>query len=337
LNLKILIISLFIPLFIFSTVSIITIIVIFNETIVPVYGQNKNEKEYENDYLDSISLVTNLSKARVNDIDIAYKIYDNGNNNNTILLIAGSGQTMNAWESYFIKKLVASNNTVIVFDNRGIGNTTQGTKPFSIKQFANDTVGLLEKLEIDEKIDILGFSMGSLIAQEIPLIHPDKVSKLILYGSTCGGGKDAAVIPDKKVMDIFYTLRNQTILKNISADEINKNILFLYFPEDWIENNTQYLKNFLVTSELLDPEIFKLQGEAYLNWNGSCDNINNIRIPTLVIVGTEDVATLPIDSIKLVQKIPGALLIQIKDAGHGLMYQYPERFSEVIQLFLNEL
>ena len=108
-----------------------------------------------------------MNRVKVNDIDIAYKI--DGNGNNTILLIAGSGQTKNAWEPSFIKKLVASNNTVIVFDNRGIGDTTIGTKPFSIKQFANDTIELLEKLGINKKIDVLGFSLGSLIAQEIAL------------------------------------------------------------------------------------------------------------------------------------------------------------------------
>ena len=145
--------------------------------------------------------------------------------------------------------------------------------------------------------------------------------------------KDAA-IPDKKLMDIFYTLSNQEMLKNMSVDEINKNISLLYFPENWIKNNSQYLKNFPVTSESLDQEIFKLQGGAYMNWNGSCDNISNIRIPTLIIVGTDDVATLPIDSVKLAQKIPGAWLIQIKDAGHGLMYQYPVKFSKIIQVFL---
>ena len=274
-----------------------------------------------------------MNIVKVNDIDIAYKIY--GNENNTILLIAGSGQTKNAWEPSFIKNLVASNNTVIVFDNRGIGDTTIGTKPFSIKQFANDTIELLEKLGINKKIDVLGFSLGSLIAQEIALNHPEKIRKLILYGSTDGVGKDAAAVSDKKIMNIFYTLRNQEIFKNMSIEEINKNISLLYFQEDWIKNNSEYLKNIPVTRETLDYEIFKLQGEAYMNWNGSYNIINNIRIPTLIIVGTDDAVTLPINSVRLAQKIQGAWLIQIKDAGHGLMYQYPIKFSKIIQLFLD--
>ena len=66
-------------------------------------------------------------------------------------------------------------------------------------------------------------------------------------------------------MKIFYTLRNQEIFKNMSIEEINKNISLLYFQEDWIKNNSEYLKNFPVTREPLDHEIFKLQGEAYMN------------------------------------------------------------------------
>ena len=246
---------------------------------------------------------------------------------------------MNAWEPYLIKKLVESNNSVIVFDNRGIGNTTKGIKPFSIKQFAYDTIELLEKLGIDKKIDILGFSMGSLIAQEIALNHPEKIRKLILYASTCSVRKDDAndaTIPDKEILNIFFKLRNQVMLKNMSVDEINKKISLLYFSEDWIKNNSDYLKNFPVINEPLNSEIFKLQGEAYVNWNGSCNTINNIRIPTLIMVGTDDAVTPPANSIKLAQKIPGAWLIQIKDASHGLMYQYPLKFSEIIQLFLNQ-
>jgi pimeloyl-ACP methyl ester carboxylesterase len=63
---------------------------------------------------------------------------------------------MDAWEPSLLKEL-SSNHTVIIFDNRGVGNTTIGTKPFSIRQFANDTVGLLDALKI-QNADVLGFS-----------------------------------------------------------------------------------------------------------------------------------------------------------------------------------
>jgi pimeloyl-ACP methyl ester carboxylesterase len=83
-------------------------------------------------------------------------------------------------------KKLSSNHTVIVFDNRGVGNTTTGTKPFSIQQFANDTAGLLDFLKI-QKADVLGYSMGSFVAEQLTVTHPEKVNRLILVASSCGG------------------------------------------------------------------------------------------------------------------------------------------------------
>ena len=83
-----------------------------------------------------------LKKVHVGDIDVAYKIFGKGNN--TIILINGGGENMNFWDPHFLKEL-STNNSVIVFDSRGIGNTTLGNKPFTISQFANDTAGLLNQ------------------------------------------------------------------------------------------------------------------------------------------------------------------------------------------------
>jgi pimeloyl-ACP methyl ester carboxylesterase len=119
---------------------------------------------------------------RVGDIDIAYKVFGKGD---PFLLISGSGLVMDGWDPTMLTNL-SSNHTVIIFDNRGVGNTTAGTKPFSIVQFANDTAGLLDVLKI-QKADVLGFSMASFIAQELALLHPEKVNRLVLYGASCGG------------------------------------------------------------------------------------------------------------------------------------------------------
>src|SRR5439155_1592502 len=123
-----------------------------------------------------------LKKVHVGDIDIAYKTFGKGD---PILLVSGLGVDMNRWAPSTLKSL-SSNHTVIIFDNRGIGNTTSGTKPFSIQQFANDTVGLLDSLKI-QKADVLGYSIGSFIAQQLTVTHPEKVNRLILVAASCGG------------------------------------------------------------------------------------------------------------------------------------------------------
>jgi pimeloyl-ACP methyl ester carboxylesterase len=123
-----------------------------------------------------------IKKVHVGDIDIAYKTFGKGE---PILLISGSANVMDFWSPSMLQEL-SSNHTVIIFDNRGVGNTTSGSKPFSIQQFTNDTVGLLDALKIP-KADVLGFSMGSFVAQGLTLMHPEKVNRLILYAASCGG------------------------------------------------------------------------------------------------------------------------------------------------------
>ena len=128
-----------------------------------------------------------VKKAHVGDIDIGYKILGNiSNDSNIIVLISGGSNTMNFWPHHMLNEL-SLNNTVLIFDSRGIGNSTSGNKTFSIGQFANDTVGLLDVLNISRKVDVLGFSLGSLVAQEIAYMHPERVNRLILYGSLYGG------------------------------------------------------------------------------------------------------------------------------------------------------
>ncbi|MDQ2685134.1 MAG: alpha/beta hydrolase, partial [Thermoproteota archaeon] len=123
-----------------------------------------------------------LEKTQVGDIEIAYKMFGKGD---PLILHNGASDGMDAWDPSFLTRL-ASNNTVIVFDSRGIGNTTAGTEPYSIPLVANDTAGLMDALGI-QQANILGFSLSTFITQQFAVSYPDKVSSLILIAGTCGG------------------------------------------------------------------------------------------------------------------------------------------------------
>ena len=71
------------------------------------------------------------------------------------------------------------------------------------------------------------------------------------------------------------------------------------------------------------------------NWSGICDNLSKISDPTLVITGTDDVVVPSANSLIIAAKIPGAWLVQIKDAGHQLLDQYPDKVNKVLQTFLS--
>ena len=107
---------------------------------------------------------------------------------------------------------------MIAFDQRGIGNTTMGTKPYSMQQLANNTAGLLDALKIP-KADVMGYSLGSFIAQAFTISYPEKVNSVILVASTCGG-KDGINKPPE-----FKKLQSEIVNKSlnnipITTDEI---------------------------------------------------------------------------------------------------------------------
>jgi pimeloyl-ACP methyl ester carboxylesterase len=286
------------------------------------YGQaNSNSNNTNTNSLDVQDIPA--KKVHVGDIDIAYKVFGKGD---PFLLISGSGLVMDAWEPSILRDL-SSNHTVIIFDNRGVGNTTAGDKPFSIVQFANDTAGLLDALKI-QKADVLGFSMASFIAQELALLHPEKVNRLVLYGASCGGKDNIPQSPE--VVKILSDIVNNRIQDQEKA-------LSVSYPLSWIKSNPNF--TFPQPKETISPDTLKKQFnivESWFatNWSGVCGQLSKISVPTLVITGTEDVAVPAANSLIVAQKIPGSWLVQIKGAGHGLMQQYPEKFVRVLQTFL---
>jgi pimeloyl-ACP methyl ester carboxylesterase len=295
-------------------------------SLVPAYSQGQNINSLSSpssSFQSKAAMIDNIpfQKVTVGDINIAYKQLGKSNAK-PIILITGLGATLDMWSPLLLEQLTSSNYSVTIFDNRGTRNTTAGTKQFSISQFAKDTAGLLDALKI-AKADVLGWSMGSYIAQELTLTNPDKVSNLILYASGCGG-QDATPTSPKIIQTISNT--------SMSIQQRIEKLLPFLFPTKWFKANPDYLNYFPIPKESVSAQIIRQQIEAVTIWTGTCNAISNITQPTLVIVGTDD-APLQ-DSLMLAGRIPGSWLVQIRDAGHGLMYQYPSEFNRVLITFL---
>ena len=152
-----------------------------------------------------------LEKVRVGDIDVAYKMFGKGD---PILFFNGASDGMDAWDPSFLTSL-SSNHTVIAFDQRGIGNTTAGSKPYTYQQLANDTAGLLDALKMP-KADVMGYSLGSYLAQQLTIMYPDKVNSLVLVGSSCGG-KDHTPKPPE-----FIKLQSEIVNKSLNNVSISQ-------------------------------------------------------------------------------------------------------------------
>lgn len=293
-----------------------------NNNIPNVTGQINDSQIQKNTFPSKDALITDNNatsqKVKVGDIDIAYKLFGKGD---PVLMIPGFSMTKEMWGP--ILNDLSENHTVIIFDNRGIGETTAGNRTFSMNQFINDIVGLIEALEIEKPIDVLGLSLGGMIAQELAMSHPEIVNHLIVVASSCGGEK--SLPPQLSPRD----------LQSMQTGTANKS-LFLHalFPDNWIRENSDEINRTFALPQV-SQEILLKYGEAVSKWKGSCDSISNIDKPVLVITGTEDITSPPINSLKIAEKIPSAWLIQIDGGGHGVMQQYPETVDKIIEIFLS--
>jgi pimeloyl-ACP methyl ester carboxylesterase len=323
---------------IFLFVLIISTSIIATNTPL-VYGQT-NQSITKNEGLLNIQDIP-AKKVHVGDIDIAYKMLGKGD---PILLFNGASDGMDAWDPSFLEGL-SSNHTVIAFDTRGIGNTTTGSKPYTYQQLANDSAGLLDALKIP-KADVMGYSLGSYIAEQLAIMFPDKVNSLLLVGSSCGG-KDHTPKPPE-----FIKLQSDIVNKSLNNVSISheemKELVSASLGSGWIRLHPESLDipaNITTLQQLkpgLPPEIANNQNnvgkhwEDNPNWSGACDELAKLAKPTLVITGTDDNMYQPhVNSLKIVEKIPGAWLVQIKDAGHAVMYQYPEEIAKILNTFLS--
>ncbi len=256
----------------------------------------------------------------VADISIGYRVFGSGY---PLLLIMGYGSTMNLWESSLIRKL-ASRFKVVIFDNRGTGISTTGTKPFSIEQFCEDTARLMDAIGI-QQAHVLGWSMGSLIAQELILRHPSRVNKLILYATYSSEG----MFPPSP--EIIQQLTDMTG----TPEERGMRFISTLFPGIWLQNNGQRIGEiFFRPMGNLPEETLQQQSKAIDEWNGSEGRLGEISNPVLLITGTEDCLVLPQNSHFMHEKIPNAQLELIGNGGHGLMFQYPDIFCEKVVAFL---
>ena len=234
-----------------------------------------------------------------------------------------------AYIGLFAPSAIPRHSLAAYSQNQRLGQSTTGTKQFSINQFANDTIGLLDTLKI-RRADILGFSIGSYIAQEIALKNPNRVNSLILYASSCGGKN--AVPPRPQVLQAVSAITNTSLSAQQKIDRITSTL----FPSEWFKANPNYQSYIPNSKEPVSFEIIQRQQQATVSWfsMGTCNTLSKITQPTLAIVGTDDMWTPAANSLMIAEKIPGASVIQIKGAGHGLMYQFPDKFSKVVSTFL---
>jgi pimeloyl-ACP methyl ester carboxylesterase len=261
-----------------------------------------------------------VKEVQVGDISIGYKEFGSGD---PLILIMGSNGAMDIWDPYLLKNL-SSDHRVIIFDNRGVGHTSDSKAEYTITRFANDTAGLMDALQISQG-DILGWSMGGMIALQLAADKPGLVRTLILYATDPGG--EQAIPPNPEVL---------TQLSNISGTdrERGERLLSLMLPSTWLAQNRDPRVYFPDATERVNGTAVSGQIHAISTWEGVYDKLGTLKSPVLLITGDEDRIVPPENSDKMAAKVPLSTMIKIKNGGHGVMYQYPGEFSRSVLKFL---
>lgn len=237
---------------------------------------------------------------------------------------------MDHWDPLMTDGLAAGRE-VILYNYRGSASSS-GTPRNTIEDMADDAAKVIAALGLSQ-VDVVGFSLGGMVAQEFTRRHPDRVRKLMLLGTQPRGGNPD---PDPKIFEVAP--------RPIPTVD---DFLFLVFgPSEaakqagrafW-DRRHQRVEQDPPSS----PELMMGQIEANtafvtpLDPERPFDHLAEITQPTLIVNGVNDVMIATINSWHMVQNIPNAQLIVYPDAGHGAQFQYPERFLKHAIQFLED-
>jgi pimeloyl-ACP methyl ester carboxylesterase len=240
--------------------------------------------------------------------------------------------TMDHWDPAVTDGL-SQHREVILFNNAGVSSSS-GEVPATIEEMGANAIAFVQTLRLGQ-VDVLGFSIGGFVAQEITLQAPELVRRLVLVGTGPRGGQNmAALTPQaQQIFGATYKAPEDLWLK-------------VHFTDSQASQaaGREFLKRFRRRTENRDPEVSgkvaPAQIEAIGKWGlqreGSYEYLKTIQQPTLVVNGDNDVIVYSINSWILQQNIPNAQLIIYPDANHGSQYQYPERFVRHVSDFLSE-
>jgi pimeloyl-ACP methyl ester carboxylesterase len=243
-----------------------------------------------------------------------------------LLMIMGLGASSAAWDPELVTEL-ARTLRVITFDNRGTGQSDKPDAPYSIEMFADDAAGLLDKLDV-ARAHIFGVSMGGMIAQEFALRHPGRTATLTLGCTTAGGKHSVPPLPES--LKILTAPR-----VGVPPEEVIRRGWPLAYTPKYIAENRGLLEAGI--ARLLKyptpPYAFQRQLEGTYTLK-TFDRIPQIKAPTLVVTGAEDVLIPAKNSEILAAQIPGAKLHIIAGVGHAFMAEGRDAFLKVFLPFV---
>ncbi|WP_327586099.1 alpha/beta hydrolase [Nonomuraea sp. NBC_00507] len=256
----------------------------------------------------------------------AYRRLGTGNGVPVIFLNHLTG-VLDNWDPRIVDG-IAAGHRVVTFDNRGVG-ASQGKTPNSVAAMARDAIAFIRAMGF-EQVDLLGFSLGGMVAQVIVEEEPKLVRKLILAGTGPAGGQGIDKVTSVTIRD---TIKGALTFKD------PKQYLFFTRTANGRAAARKFLERLKERTDNRDKSIsltaFRSQLKAIHAW-GLQDpyDLSDIQHPVLVVNGDNDRMVPSSNSVDMARRLPDAQLTLYRDAGHGGIFQYHEEFVKKALEFL---
>ena len=215
---------------------------------------------------------------------------------------------------------IAARHHVITFSNRGIG-ASSGEPANSVEQMADDAITFIKGMGL-QKVDLVGFSLGGMVAQEIVLKEPQLVRKMVLAGTGPAGGEGISTVAGVT----FYDM-----LRGFFSGQDAKQFLFFTRTPNGIEAGKAFLARLQERTDDRDKDIsvsaFLAQLEALRTWGSKAPaDLSVVKQPVLVVNGEDDRMVPTVNTRDLARRLPNSQLILYPDAGHGGAFQFHAEF-----------
>jgi pimeloyl-ACP methyl ester carboxylesterase len=219
---------------------------------------------------------------------------------------------------------------VIAFDHRDTGRSSRLPWPYSMAQLANDAVAVLDAAG-EQHAHVYGISLGSLVAQEVALRHPDRVQSLVLGASSAGGFAAYKPAPSSSAQTFLVragTMRPEeaewAAVPYSYAEKTRR-----FHPERIVEDIAHRLSS--------PPEpLGYLHQAAVVAAHDAYERLNRMAARTLVVHGEQDIFVPPVNALVLAERIPGAQLRLWPDAGHMYIIDEPRADQEIARFLLHD-
>jgi 3-oxoadipate enol-lactonase len=249
-----------------------------------------------------------------------YQVFGRGGGD-PVLLIQGLGADMTGWT--FQRVALAPRYRTIAVDNRGAGRSDKPFGRYTLDRMADDAVAVLDAIGV-ERAHVIGASMGGGIAQLLALRHTGRVASLVLMCTACGNPPWR-----RELLAEWAAMANELGVGQMSRRAahwvVAPRSIRRYLPAlGWL--GPLYLG--------LPAHAFTAQVRAILDAPDAADQLSRIDVPTMVMVGNQDILTPRGDSEELAERIPGAELVVISGAAHGLMVEHASTVNRILLSFL---